>query len=141
MSRYACLPRLSPTAVANRYTVFFIIPYFVLLYSWMYRVALRCPMVGAEFRWINQLNSRLLGQEQRAFIAGNGMDGHFLVIFIIAVFALALLYLLIAVPARSPKHCGSPGSLSFQSISARLPGRRTRNSTFQGCAACWTRAD
>ncbi len=77
----------------------FIIGYYVLLYSWMYRVALRAFMDGAPFRWVTVMNTRMVGDaERRAIIAGNGTDGHFLIILLLAMFATALLYLIIRRP-------------------------------------------
>lgn len=77
---------------------FFIIGCFVLVYSWMYRIALRTFMDGAAFRWVNLLHTQLMGEERRAFIAGNGVDGHFIVILAFAMFSAALLFLLIRRP-------------------------------------------
>ncbi len=77
---------------------FFVIAWFVLLYSWMYRVALRAIMDGSEFRWVNLLNTRMLGEERRALIGGNGMDGHFIIIAVLALFASALMFLIIRRP-------------------------------------------
>jgi hypothetical protein len=77
---------------------FLLIPYFVLVYSWMYRVALRTLMDGANFRWVNLLNTQLMGEERRAFIAGNGTDGHFIVIVAFAMFSASILFLIIRRP-------------------------------------------
>ena len=71
---------------------------YVFAYSWMVRVALRTLMDGQDFRWVNLLNTQLMGQDNRAFIAGNGMDGHFIVIITLAMVASALLFLLIRRP-------------------------------------------
>jgi len=77
---------------------FFLLAYFVLLYSWIYRVAIRCLFDGASFRWVNIVNTRMLGEERRALLAGNGIDGHFLIILLLALMAASLLYLLINRP-------------------------------------------
>jgi len=79
---------------------FFIIAYFFYVYSWMFRVALRTYMDGPEFRWVTLFNTQLLGEENRAYIAGNGMDGHFVLIQLLGMFFCLLLYLIIRRPDR-----------------------------------------
>ena len=76
----------------------FLIAYFMLLYSWMYRVALRAFMDGEEFRWVTLFNLQMMDEERRAFIAGNGTDGHFLLVLLLALGASAIFYLLIRRP-------------------------------------------
>lgn len=77
---------------------FLLIGLFIFVYSWVYRVALRAMMDGAPFRWVNLLNKHLLGEKRNAYIGGNGMDGHFVVILLFAIFFCAILYLLIRRP-------------------------------------------
>lgn len=80
--------------------LFVIIAYFFYVYSWMFRVALRTFMDGAEFRWVTLFNTELLGEERRAFIAGNGVDGHFVIIQLLALFFCVLLFMMIRRPDR-----------------------------------------
>ena len=67
----------------------------VFQYSNFYRVAMRCIYEGSEFQWMQTWGVSILGQEKAMRIMGNGLEGHFLIILLLAVLFVAVVYALI----------------------------------------------
>jgi len=75
-----------------------IIGSFIFAYSWIYRVAIRAIMDGRSFKWFNETHVLSWGKEEKAFLYGAGTDGHFVIILLLALFFLALLWLIVRRP-------------------------------------------
>lgn len=65
---------------------------FILQYSNFYRVVLRCILEGEEFEWMNTWGVSLLGNERAMRLMGNGLEGHFLIQFLMAVLFMSVLF-------------------------------------------------
>lgn len=74
---------------------FFLLFLMVFQYSNFYRVAMRCIYEGGEFQWMQTWGVSLLGKERAMRIMGNGLEGHFLIIFLLAVLFIAVVFMLI----------------------------------------------
>ena len=65
-----------------RFTLLFL---FIFQYSNLYRVAMRCLYEGGDFQWMQTWGVSLLGDARAMRIMGNGLEGHFLIILLLAL--------------------------------------------------------
>ena len=66
--------------------------------SSLFRVTMRCIYEGNEFQWMNTWGVSLLGKERSMRIMGNGIEGHFLIIFLLSVLFMTIVFGLIRRP-------------------------------------------
>jgi heme/copper-type cytochrome/quinol oxidase subunit 4 len=59
---------------------------------------MRCIYEGSEFQWMNTWGVSLLGEERAMRIMGNGLEGHFLIVFLLAVLFTVIIFGLIRRP-------------------------------------------
>lgn len=76
-------------------TRFVLIIFLIFQYSSLYRVAMRCIYEGAEFEWMQTWGISLLGEDRAMRIMGNGIEGHFLLIILLAALFITVIFGLI----------------------------------------------
>lgn len=64
----------------------------IFQYSNFYRVAVRCMYEGSVFEWMDTWGVSLLGEERAMRIMGNGLEGHFLIIMLIAILFITVIF-------------------------------------------------
>lgn len=76
-------------------TRFLLIFFLIFQYSSLYRVAMRCIYEGAEFEWMQTWGVSLLGEDRAMRIMGNGIEGHYLLIILLAALFITVIFGLI----------------------------------------------
>ena len=87
----------------------------VFQYSNFFRVAMRCIYEGSDFQWMQTWGVSILGKEKAMRIMGNGYEGHFLIMVLLAVFFVAVVFVLIR---RQNDSLGKLLVLSFTGVMA-----------------------